>query len=133
MVLESSESIRIKQEEGDDIVSSMRAPPTNRRYRTKAFSDISDMLTGTAPYNSRMMPHDREKLEQIEEKIRDEIMNATTRGGRKKTKSDIAAMMAEELIEGGAQHSPRRKRQTSSSDVVTKFGYAPQLGYDDLK
>jgi hypothetical protein len=132
MVLEYSDSIRITMEEGDDIVSTMRAPQTNRRYRTKAFSDISDMLTGAAPYNSRMLPHDREKLEQIEEKIRDEIMNATTRGGRKKTKSDIAAMMAEELIEGGARHSPRR-RQASSSDVVTKFGYAPQLGYEDLK
>ncbi len=131
-MLESAESIRISQEEGDDIVASMRAPRTNRRYRTKASSDISDMLNGAAPYNSRMMPHDREKLEQIEEKIRDEIMNATTKSGRKKTKSDIAAMMAEGLIEGTPQRLPR-KRQASSSDVVTKFGYAPQLGYDDLK
>lgn len=131
-MLHSAESIRFIQEEGDDIVASMRAPRTNRRYRTKAFSDISDMLNGAAPYNSRMMPHDREKLEQIEEKIRDEIMNATTKSGRKKTKSDIAAMMAEGLIEGTPQRSPR-KRQASSSDVVTKFGYAPQLGYDDLK
>jgi hypothetical protein len=131
-MLHSAESIRFIQEEGDDIVASMRAPRTNRRYRTKAFSDISDMLNGAAPYNSRMMPHDREKLEQIEEKIRDEIMNATTKSGRRKTKSDIAAMMAEGLIEDGAQRSPR-KRQASSSDVVTKFGYAPQLGYDDLK
>jgi len=131
-MLHSAESIRFIQEEGDDIVASMRAPRTNRRYRTKAFSDISDMLNGAAPYNSRMLPHDREKLEQIEEKIRDEIMNATTKSGRKKTKSDIAAMMAEGLIEGTPQRSPR-KRQASSSDVVTKFGYAPQLGYDDLK
>lgn len=50
--------------------------------------------------------------------------------GRKKTQSELAAMMAEELIEG--EHSGR-KRQQSNSDVVTKFGYAPQLAYDDLK
>ena len=50
--------------------------------------------------------------------------------GRKKTQSELAAMMAEELIEG---ETSGRKRQASNSDVVTKFGYAPQLGYDDLK
>ncbi len=50
--------------------------------------------------------------------------------GRKKTQSELAAMMAEELVEGGTSG---RKRQTSNSDVVTKFGYAPNLGYDDLK
>jgi len=50
--------------------------------------------------------------------------------GRKKTQSELAAMMAEELVEGGTSG---RKRQTSKSDVVTKFGYAPNLGYDDLK
>jgi hypothetical protein len=50
--------------------------------------------------------------------------------GRKKTQSELAAMMAAELVEG---ESSGRTRQTSNSDVVTKFGYAPQLAYDDLK
>jgi len=49
--------------------------------------------------------------------------------GRKKAQSELAAMMAEELIDG---ETSGRKRQASNSDVVTKFGYAPQLGYDDL-
>jgi hypothetical protein len=54
----------------------------------------------------------------------------TEGSGRKKTQSELAAMLAEELIEG---EPSGRKRQQSNSDVVTKFGYAPQLGYDDLK
>lgn len=48
---------------------------------------------------------------------------------RKKTKSDLVLMMALP-----ADHEEKtRERQVSNNDLITKFGYAPTLGYDDLK
>ncbi len=122
----------------------MHAPETSRlaKPRAKAFSDISAMVAGTGgidvPYNSRMLPYDAGGLDALPEKdqevIRDAIMNATGKSGRKKTKSEIAAMMAQGLMDqGGTGTRTQRKRQGSNADIITKFGYAPQLGYDDLK
>jgi hypothetical protein len=126
----------------DDVVPPMTAHTVPRdKPRAKAFSDISAMVSGTAPgydvpYNSRMLPYDASGLDTLpakeQEMIRDAILNATGKSGRSKTKSEIANMMAQSLMEqGGKGHN--RSRQVSSSQVITKFGYAPQLGYDDLK
>ena len=133
----------VEQELGDT-VPSMHAPETTRtaKPRAKAFSDISAMVAGTGgidvPYNSRMLPYDAAGLDALPQKdqevLRDAIMNATGRSGRMKTKSEIAAMMAQGLMDqGGTGTRTQRKRQGSNADIITKFGYAPQLGYDDLK
>ena len=126
--------------EEEDVVSSMRAPGVASVVpkRTKGFSDLSGMILRDAPYNSRMMPFNTAGLEQLTQKeqeaLQDEILNAASKSGRKKTKSDIAAMMAQGFMEGGGEHQRvARKRQISSSDMITKFGYAPQLGYEDLR
>mmetsp|Transcript_8467 Transcript_8467/g.18971 ORF Transcript_8467/g.18971 Transcript_8467/m.18971 type:complete len:823 (+) Transcript_8467:274-2742(+) len=120
----------------EDVVSSMRAPATNMapsQQRNKGFSDISGMILHNAPCNSRMMHFDAAGFEQLtpkeQEILQDEILNASTRSGRRKTKSDVAAMMAQGLSGGRVA----RKKQISSADVITKFGYAPQLGYEDLR
>eukprot|EP00804_Cyclotella_cryptica_P010572 CCRYP_019860-RC/>CCRYP_019860-RC protein AED:0.09 eAED:0.09 QI:721/1/1/1/1/0.77/9/1142/738 len=124
--------------EDEDQVASMRAPPTNHnRTRSKGFSDISGMILRDAPYNARMMPFATSGLDRLSEKdqaaLQDEILNAANKSGRKKTKSDIAAMMAAGFLGEDAKKGSGRKRQVSNADQITKFGYAPQLGYDDLK
>ena len=48
---------------------------------------------------------------------------------RTKSKSDVAGMVARASPRPGG----RRARQLSSADVVVKFGYAPQLAYEDLR
>ena len=124
-----------------DAVPPMNAPHTEPKRRAKAFSDISAMVAGTGgidvPYNSRMLPYDAGGLDSLPEKdqevLRDAIMSATGRSGRKKTRSDVAAMMAQGLMDQEGTHRTHRKRQGSNADVITKFGYAPQLGYDDLR
>ena len=124
-----------------DAVPPMNAPATTTNRRAKAFSDISAMVAGTGgidvPYNSRMLPYDAGGLDSLPEKdqevLRDAIMSATGRSGRKKTRSDVAAMMAQGLMDQEGTHRTHRKRQGSNADVITKFGYAPQLGYDDLR
>jgi hypothetical protein len=124
--------------EEDDIVPSMHAPPTVNRAggRTKGFSDISGMIMRDAPYNARMMPFATSGLDKLSEKdqqlLTDEILNAATKSGRKKTKSDIAQMMAVGFLGEAKAAGSGRKRQISNADQITKFGYAPQLGYDDL-
>lgn len=125
--------------ESEDIATSLRAPTTPRFTpgRTKGYSDISGMILREAPYNSRMMPFHTTGLDKLSEKeqeiLQEEILNAAAKSGRKKTKSDVAAMMALGFLDGGIDNVVPRKRQISSSDVVTKFGYAPQLGYEDLR
>jgi H+-transporting ATPase len=48
---------------------------------------------------------------------------------RRKTKSDLVLMMTLPT-----DHEEKtRRRQKSSSDLITKWGYAPSLGYDDLR
>ena len=49
----------------------------------------------------------------------------------RKAVTDIAVML--NLPPEAIQKHAQRKRQTSSSDVITKFGYAPNLGNEDLK
>ncbi len=83
------------------------------------------------------MPFQTAGLDKLSEKeqeiLQDEILSAAAKSGRKKTKSDVAAMMAMGFLDGGIEKVGPRKRQVSSSDMVTKFGYAPQLGYEDLR
>jgi hypothetical protein len=131
--------------EGEDVVPPMTAHAVPRdKPRAKAFSDISAMVSGNAPgydvpYNSRMLPYDASGLDALpakeQEMIRDAILNATGKSGRTKTKSEIANMMAQSLMDqqGGRREGGTRSRQKSNADVITKFGYAPQLGYDDLR
>jgi H+-transporting ATPase len=57
----------------------------------------------------------------------EKVRTRVARGDRR-TVSDLVMMM--NLPE---QHATRRKKQGSSADVITKFGYAPNLGNDDLK
>mmetsp|Transcript_29232 Transcript_29232/g.59858 ORF Transcript_29232/g.59858 Transcript_29232/m.59858 type:complete len:1035 (+) Transcript_29232:497-3601(+) len=138
MSVEGVES-NILSGESDDIATSLRSPTTPRFTpgRTKGYSDISGMILREAPYNSRMMPFHTTGLDKLSEKdqeiLQEEILNAAAKSGRKKTKSDVAAMMALGFLDGGIDNVVPRKRQISSSDVVTKFGYAPQLGYEDLR
>jgi hypothetical protein len=131
--------------EVEDVVPPMMAHAVPRdRPRAKAFSDISAMVSGNAPgydvpYNSRMLPYDASGLDALpakeQEMIRDAILNATGKSGRTKTKSEIANMMAQSFMDqqGGNKRAGGRSRQKSNADTIVKFGYAPQLGYDDLK
>ena len=131
--------------EVEDVVPPMMAHAVPRdRPRAKAFSDISAMVSGNAPgydvpYNSRMLPYDASGLDALpakeQEMIRDAILNATGKSGRTKTKSEIANMMAQSFMDqqGGNKMAGGRSRQKSNADLIVKFGYAPQLGYDDLK
>jgi magnesium-transporting ATPase (P-type) len=55
---------------------------------------------------------------------------------RRKIKSDMVLMMNLPQYQQdakNAQQGPVRRRQKSSSDVLTKFNYVPSLGYDDLR
>jgi len=82
------------------------------------------------------MPFHTLGLEKLTQKEQDDILNAAAKSGRTKTRSDIAAMMARGFMDNGGdstQQRVARKRQISSSDMITKFGYAPQLGYEDLR
>jgi H+-transporting ATPase len=72
--------------------------------RTKVLSDISGMPVSAHP----------------------------VKGRRKKTTSDISDMVAQKYIPNETGH-PRRRRTKSSTDLITKFGQAPILRYDDLK
>ena len=144
------------EEEVNDVVGSLEAATgtstvTHLRRRTKATSDISHMILRDAPHNSRMIPFNADGFEtnltpKEQEILQDEILYATSSspsravGTRRKTKSDIAGLMARGLVLGcsgeggiGRPHHTPRMRQGSSADVITKFGYVPQLGYEDLR
>jgi H+-transporting ATPase len=55
------------------------------------------------------------------------------KGRRKKTISDISDMVAQKYIPAAEPGRPRRRRVKSTTDIITKFGQAPALRYDDLK
>jgi magnesium-transporting ATPase (P-type) len=93
-----------EKEEARDTVTSLYHP-----MRVKVNSDVTGMMGGQA---------------------------RPPKGRRKKTVSDISGMYAAEKYAppktktGGKEG---RRRTKSSTDVITKFGTAPVLQYDDLK
>ena len=90
------------EEEALDLASSLHHGLNATTTRTKATSDIGGLMTPSSS-DSR----------------------------RRKIQSDMVVMMALPKEHSLAVNTGRR-RQVSSSDVITKFGYAPNLGYDDL-
>jgi magnesium-transporting ATPase (P-type) len=60
-----------------------------------------------------------------------DVFHAKHGGARRKTKSDISSMVLSQNLP--VRHTHQRQRRMSSSDVLTKFGTAPILFYDDLK
>ena len=86
------------------------SPP--RTPRTKTVSDMTGLNAGVATLllaNSPTRPR---------------------RGADRRSVSELVWTISESQRE--EKHATRR-RQTSTSDLITKFGYAPTLGYDDLK
>ena len=120
--------------EDQDRVASLHPIP-RVTTRTKGYSDITGMVL-QAPYNAKMMPYSArmEELAALEKAVAGEQGKGGS--GRRKANSDIAAMMAVTFLPDDvktASDGHHRIRQVSSSDVIKKFGYAPNLGYEDLK
>lgn len=105
---ESTEDERLDEDEARDTID-LYGPEGGTHGNVKSLSDLTGMLTtnGDLTAGGRLKP------------------------GRYKTVSDISDMILKNRIPD--DESVHRKRQKSSSDVITKFGYAPLLGYDDLK
>jgi len=95
-------------EENDDVVGPL---PPALKQRIKAMSDLTGMDVPTLVGHARPNEHRRR--------------------ADRKTVSDLTVMLnlGPEVLK---EHSERR-RQLSSSDVVTKFGYVPNLGNQDLR
>ena len=89
-------------------------------HRHKALSDLKGMSLKKIHRHERM-------LSDITGMSIERVHTRVSRGDRR-TVSDLVLMMnlPEEIVR-------TRPRQISSSDVVTKFGYAPNLGHADLK
>jgi magnesium-transporting ATPase (P-type) len=107
---ESIEDDRLDEEEARDTIAlSLPEPKGGAHGNVKSLSDLTGMLTtnGDLSAGGRLKP------------------------GRNKTVSDISDMILKNRIPDDER--VHRKRQKSSSDVITKFGYAPLLGYADLK
>jgi H+-transporting ATPase len=61
------------------------------------------------------------------------VGGAGPRSARRKTKSDVSDMMALAHLPRDAVQQRNRRRQKSSTDVITKFNQATILRFDDLK
>ena len=58
------------------------------------------------------------------------MSSGAPRGRRKKIVSDISDLVGQKYV---PEEKARRRRTKSSTDLITKFGQAPSLRYDDLK
>ena len=96
--------------EKDDVMAPL---PPGFKKRIKAMSDLTGMDVPSL-MGARVTEHLR-RNDRVD----------------KKAVTDIAVML--NLPPDVIQKHAQRKRQTSSSDVVTKFGYVPNLGDADLK
>ena len=86
---------------------------------------VGDLEGGFAPTRSRRVKAVSDVTAMVVEAKRGK------RGANRRTVSDMVLFMS--LPEEEHRTKKERTRQKSSTDVMTKFGYAPALKYDDLR
>jgi magnesium-transporting ATPase (P-type) len=84
--------------------------PARHTARVKIHSDMTGMTTADNRYLG-------------------DAFHAKHRDARRKTRSDLSSLVLANNLPAHHHH----QRQKSSADVLTKFGTAPVLSYDDLK
>jgi len=102
------------EEEGQDRLSAM----------PRARKNLSDM-TGMAVPSDVLAALARQQVEN------QDLPAPVPRRRDRRAVSDLVAMMA--IKDEETKKKTTRTRQKSTSDLVTKFAYAPQLMYDDLR